>query len=192
MKEGLVPHNDVSDKEILPGDLTNYKKVFAGQIVMNRMRAAIGLFGLADGTGIVSPDYSVFDVSRKAHAAYFLRLFRSVPLMAAFRLLSKGLGTGHSGFMRLNADNFGRIGVAVPELGEQQLISKYVEDRIAQITKLQNTNVQSIERLKEYRAALITAAVTGQIDVATWGKKGQTAPRSERIKVETAGKHGAI
>jgi len=32
----------------------------------------------------------------------------------------------------------------------------------------------SIERLAEFRSALITAAVTGQIDVATWGKRGTT------------------
>lgn len=182
MKEGLVPHNDVSDKEIPPSDLINYKKVFPGQIVMNRMRAAIGLFGLADCEGIVSPDYSIFDVSPKAHAAYFLRLFKSEPMMAAFRLLSKGLGTGYSGFMRLNADNFGRIRVAAPELEEQRLISNYVENRIAQITKLQVQNEQSINRLKEYRSALITAAVTGQIDVTTWAKQGQTDRRLDQIE----------
>ncbi len=182
MKEGLVPHNDVSDKEIPPSDLINYKKVAPGQIVMNRMRAAIGLFGLANGVGIVSPDYSIFDVHPNAHAAYFLRLFKTEPMMAAFRLLSKGLGTGHSGFMRLNADNFGRIRVAVPEYEEQRLISEYVEDRIAQISGLQTKNDQSINRLKEYRSALITAAVTGQINVTTWGKQGQTDRRLDEIE----------
>lgn len=187
MKEGLIPHNDVSDKEILPSDLINYKKVFPGQIVMNRMRAAIGLFGLADAPGIVSPDYSIFDVYPSAHAAYFLRLFKTEPMMAAFRLLSKGLGTGHSGFMRLNADNFGRIRVAVPEHNEQRLISDYVEERIGQITHLQTKNDQSINRLREYRAALITAAVTGQIDVSTYGNQGTTDRTLDRIEEEMGG-----
>lgn len=184
MKEGLVPHNDVSDKEILPDDLIGYKKVFSGQIVMNRMRAAIGLFGLADREGIVSPDYSIFDVSQEAHAGYFLRLFKTEPMKAAFRLLSKGLGTGHSGFMRLNSDNFGRIRVAVPCFEEQQEISRYVEIRISRVTELQNRNQVSIDRLREYRAALITAAVTGQIDVTTWGKAGTTDRRLDRIEAE--------
>lgn len=182
MKEGLVPHNDVSDKEILPSDLINYKKVFPGQIVMNRMRAAIGLFGLADAPGIVSPDYSIFDVHPNAHAAYFLRLFKTEPMMAAFRLLSKGLGTGHSGFMRLNADNFGRIRVAVPEHNEQRLISEYVEERIGQVTHLQTKNDQSINRLREYRAALITAAVTGQIDVTTYDETELTSTNSTQMR----------
>jgi type I restriction enzyme S subunit len=183
-KEGLVPHNEVSEKEIPASDLINYKKVVPGQIVMNRMRAAIGLFGLVDSAGIVSPDYSTFDVHSNAHAAYFLRLFKTEPMMAAFRLLSKGLGTGHSGFMRLNADNFGRIRVAVPEYEEQRLISEYVEERIGQISHLQTKNDQSIDRLREYRAALITAAVTGQIDVSEHTRKGDTDRRLDAIEAE--------
>lgn len=186
MNEGLVPHNDVSDKELLPNDLVGYKKVFPGQIVMNRMRAAIGLFGLADCKGIVSPDYSIFDVSQEAHAGYFLRLFKTEPMKAAFRLLSKGLGTGHSGFMRLNSDNFGRIRVAVPDFEEQMEISRYVEARIQQVTALGDKNQVSIDRLREFRSALITAAVTDQIDVTSWGKQGQTDRRLDQIEEDMA------
>ncbi len=186
MKEGLVPHNDVSDKELLPSDLIGYKKVFPGQIVMNRMRAAIGLFGLSDFEGIVSPDYSIFDVGASAHAGYFLRLFKTEPMKAAFRLLSKGLGTGHSGFMRLNSDNFGRIRVAVPEFEEQREISRYVEVRTKQINELQKKNQLSIDRLKEFRTALIKNAVSGEIDVATWGKSGHTDRRLDQIEEDMA------
>lgn len=186
MNEGLVPHNDVSDKELLPDDLIGYKKVLPGQIVMNRMRAAIGLFGLANNEGIVSPDYSIFNVNREAHAGYFLRLFKTEPMKAAFRLLSKGLGTGHSGFMRLNSDNFGKIRVAVPGFEEQVEISRYVEARIQQVNALGNKNKISIDRLKEFRFALVTAAVMGQIDVETWGKQGQTERRLDQIEEELA------
>lgn len=41
---------------------------------------------------------------------------------------------------------------------------------------------KSIARLQEFRSAIITAAVTGQIDVATWGKQGQTDRRLDRIE----------
>ena len=40
----------------------------------------------------------------------------------------------------------------------------------------------SIGKLTELRSALITAAVTGQIDVATWGKRGETDRRLEAIE----------
>jgi type I restriction enzyme S subunit len=44
----------------------------------------------------------------------------------------------------------------------------------------------SLERLKEHRTALITAAVSGQIDVATWGKRGTTDRRLDNIEAEMA------
>ena len=44
----------------------------------------------------------------------------------------------------------------------------------------------SIYRLREFRSALITAAVTGQIDVSTWGKKGMTERRFDRIEEATS------
>lgn len=44
----------------------------------------------------------------------------------------------------------------------------------------------SIERLTEFRAALITAAVTGQINVKTWGQQEETDRRLDRIEEEMA------
>lgn len=41
---------------------------------------------------------------------------------------------------------------------------------------------QSIVRLQEFRSGLITAAVTGQIDVSAWGKRGESDRRLEKIK----------
>ena len=60
MYEGLVPHTEVSDKPITSNDLIGYKRVKPGEIVMNRMRAALGLFAVASTEGIVSPDYAIF------------------------------------------------------------------------------------------------------------------------------------
>jgi len=61
MHQGLVPHNEVSQIPIGADNLIGFKKVQPEQIVMNRMRAAIGLFGVATESGIVSPDYAVFE-----------------------------------------------------------------------------------------------------------------------------------
>ena len=43
----------------------------------------------------------------------------------------------------------------------------------------------SIDRLREFRSALITAAVTGQIDVSTWGKQGTADRRLDEIEGAT-------
>lgn len=42
----------------------------------------------------------------------------------------------------------------------------------------------STERLREFRAALITAAVTGQIDPETWSRRGTTDRRLDQIEAE--------
>ena len=40
----------------------------------------------------------------------------------------------------------------------------------------------SIAHLREFRSALITAAVTGHIDAVIWGTQGQTDRRLEEIE----------
>ena len=107
MYAGLVPHNDVSDKPIEDTALVGYKRVYPGQIVMNRMRAAIGLFGVAKIFGIVSPDYAVFRQIKDLKVDYYLNLFKTELMKKEFLLESKGLGTGSSGFLRLYSDKFG-------------------------------------------------------------------------------------
>ncbi|OWY08737.1 hypothetical protein B6V74_13015 [Thioclava sp. F42-5] len=50
--------------------------------------------------------------------------------------------------------------------------------------KIKDTTLQSINRLKEYRSALITAAVTGQIDVTTYAKSGILDRQLDAIQEE--------
>jgi type I restriction enzyme S subunit len=61
MYRGLIPHSEVSKVPITTDALIGFKKVAPGQLVMNRMRAAIGMFGIAHESGLVSPDYAVFE-----------------------------------------------------------------------------------------------------------------------------------
>lgn len=55
--------------------------------------------------------------------------------------------------------------VPLPDLAEQKHIVKAVGARVAGIRRLEAGAERSIRKLGEYRAALITAAVTGQLDV---------------------------
>lgn len=64
----------------------------------------------------------------------------------------------------------------------QEKIVAQLDSERAQIALLDNLNSTSVERLQELRAALITAAVTGQIDVTSWGKTGQTDRRLDQIE----------
>ncbi len=54
---------------------------------------------------------------------------------------------------------------ALPPLPEQHAIGSYLDEQTAIIDQQKAKIVQAIEKIKEYRTALITNAVTGKIDV---------------------------
>ncbi|RUU09725.1 restriction endonuclease subunit S, partial [Mesorhizobium sp. M6A.T.Ca.TU.002.02.2.1] len=127
MRQGLVDHVEAGGRLIPPESLVGFKIVEVGQVVMNRMRAAAGLFGVASVRGLVSPDYAVFEPKLDAYNPYLLHAFRLPSLAAVFRAESKGLGTGESGFLRLYTDRFGPIPVPYPPLDEQYLIERFLD-----------------------------------------------------------------
>ena len=164
MGKGLVPHEEVSDKRLEASDVTGFKKIEPGQMVINRMRAASGLIAVATESGLVSPDYSVFEVvDHELSIEYFLELFKTTLLQAVFRSSSKGLGTGEQGFLRLYTDSFLSIHFPYPPVHEQQAIAAFIQKERTEMLQMERLLIRSIELAKERRAALITAAVTGQI-----------------------------
>jgi type I restriction enzyme, S subunit len=163
MHIGLVPHHDVSDKVLEPKDVINFKRVMTGQLVINRMRASMGLIAISPQNGLVSPDYAVFDIIKSICIPYFLALFNTPLLGALFRSSSKGLGTGSSGFLRLYSESFLSIHLPVPPLDEQKKIVSFLDQDRVRSSEIEEALTTSIALLKERRSALITAAVTGQI-----------------------------
>ena len=65
----------------------------------------------------------------------------------------------------LNSDIIGSLRVPVPALEEQRRLVAEIGDSTARIDQLISETERFIELGRERRAALITAAVTGQIDV---------------------------
>lgn len=165
MERGLIPHNDVSEKEIPSNELIGYKIVEPNQVVINRMRASIGLIALVPRYGLVSPDYAVFNVLKGANPEYFTLLFQTSLLQTIFRSESKGLGTGSSGFLRLYSEDFLSIKLPLPPLEEQKAIVAYIKTETKKLDLLKAATERTISLLKERRASLIAAAVTGQIAV---------------------------
>ncbi|WP_417814417.1 restriction endonuclease subunit S [Thalassospira alkalitolerans] len=92
-------------------------------------------------------------------------------------LRRKGSTVGH-----LRVPEVHNFPCLLPPLNEQDGILARLDSNLDTYTKLGESIRASINRLKEYRSALITAAVTGQIDVATWDKQGQTDRRLDEIE----------
>lgn len=59
----------------------------------------------------------------------------------------------------------GELRVPVPPYSEQRDIADYLDQETSRLDKMIATIEQAMARLRQYRSALITAAVTGKIDV---------------------------
>ncbi len=66
---------------------------------------------------------------------------------------------------RFNTDDLKKIFISIPSLENQQDIANYIDDKTSKIDILIEKSTKSIVLLKERRVALISAAVTGKIDV---------------------------
>ncbi|MEI7526306.1 MAG: restriction endonuclease subunit S [Mariniphaga sp.] len=65
----------------------------------------------------------------------------------------------------LNAEELGNFTIAMPPIEEQNQIAEFLNKFLDSTDTATTTIIKSISKLKEYREALITSAVTGQIDV---------------------------
>jgi len=70
-----------------------------------------------------------------------------------------------STMQNLNTSIIGRIPISIPGVAEQGDIASYLDRETAKIDALVAKVQEAIDRLKELRTALISAAVTGKIDV---------------------------
>jgi len=69
------------------------------------------------------------------------------------------------GTRKLETELLKHFPILLPPLTEQHVITSYLEEQTANLDALIAKVEEAIERLQEYRTALITAAVTGKIDV---------------------------
>ena len=68
-----------------------------------------------------------------------------------------------TGIQNLDISSFLNLQVIIPPLDTQQLIARFLDEKTARIDVTRKQILCSIENLLEYRSALITTAVTGQL-----------------------------
>ncbi|WP_312929699.1 restriction endonuclease subunit S [Stutzerimonas nitrititolerans] len=79
----------------------------------------------------------------------------------------KSLATGSTA-LGIKASKLFELRIALPPFEEQVSIRNFLDERLQALTATEAKITEAIESLQEYRTALITAAVTGQIDVRDW------------------------
>ncbi|THD10096.1 restriction endonuclease subunit S [Metallibacterium scheffleri] len=166
-------HDGITDDELAPEDRdrqiyqiedrTKYKRVRPNDLAYNMMRAWQGAFGAVAVDGLVSPAYVVAEPSGELRSTYIENLLRTPMAVEEMRRFSRGIADFR---MRLYWEYFRDLHVCVPPLDEQDEILVDLSHRGARMERLGETTERSITLLKERRSALITAAVTGKIDLA--------------------------
>ncbi len=78
----------------------------------------------------------------------------------------------------ISKTNVEKLPIAVPPPEEMRAVLDQLNARLDRFTAITEKVTTSINRLREYRAALITAAVTGQIDVVAHARPVETVPRN--------------
>ena len=91
---------------------------------------------------------------------FLLRTLQSCVVNQQFQIAATGV-TRYG----LPKSAIGGAWLPIPPLQEQQAIADFLDRKIDKIDELTDKIGAAIERLQEYRSALITAAVTGKIDV---------------------------
>ena len=165
-------HNGVSDREFdehemdrkvtRSEDRTKYKAVKSGDLVYNMMRAWQGGFGAVAVEGQVSPAYVVARPLREICTEFVEQILRSPTAVEEMRRLSHGVTDFR---LRLYWEEFKIIVIALPPVLEQQSIMDAVRSQTRRFDALTAEAQTAISFLQERRTALISAAVTGKIDV---------------------------
>lgn len=155
---GVVKKNERDDNHNrTPLDLTQYKYVRPGDLVINKMKAWQGSVGVSDFEGIVSPAYFVYKfTSKMINKKYLHHLLRGCYKDEMMRL-SGGIRVGQ---WDLSSYEFERMPIIVPPLHEQQRIADFLDTKCDILDRTIDAVSRQIEDLEKYKKALITKTVT--------------------------------
>ncbi|WP_208744731.1 restriction endonuclease subunit S [Citrobacter portucalensis] len=151
---------------LLPDSFNTYQIVKDGDIILrltdlqndkNSLRV-----GLVTQSGIITPAYLKLSVKHAITPSFSYYLLHTYDIFKVFY----GMGGGLRQSMKF--EDFRRLPLLIPSKIEQESIVTFIDKRIIKIDILIEKQLQQIALLKERRTALISAAVTGKIDVRHW------------------------
>ena len=161
---GVTPRSEKNVNMTMAETLVGYKTCNSGDLVINTMWAWMGALGVSPCEGLVSPSYNVYRIweSQRLDYAYYDYLCRIPAYVQMIKAHSTGVWESR---LRLYADAFFSLRIPLPPLEEQSDIATFLAREAAKLDGLVTEADQAISLLQERRSALISAAVTGKIDV---------------------------
>jgi type I restriction enzyme S subunit len=132
----------------------------AGDIIYSKIRPALAKITIAPRNCLCSADMYPMSGSSRIVNPYLLWLFLSKQFTAWSILEADRVA-----MPKINRETLNELRMPVPSLSEQRAIADYLDHEEEKVNKIIVKVRLAIEHLLEYRTALISAAVTGKIDV---------------------------
>lgn len=128
--------------------------------------------GLSAHAGMISGDYTVFECADPLTGRFLEYFYKAMDDRKLLSFLYRGLRK------RIPKPGFLGAKTPMPPSEEREAIVRYLDQVVEQLARLGDSASCQVELLQERRTALISAAVTGKIDVREW-----KAPETEADEV---------
>ncbi len=159
---GVIRRDSRDDNHNAKGeDLSAYKVVRPGDLVLNKMKTWQGSLGVSDYEGIVSPAYIVCSLIGEFNRTFLHFVLRSRPYIDHYNSISFGVRIGQ---WDMRYQDFKQVPVYLPPLHEQEVIVRFLISQERNINRLIRAKRQLITLLNEQKQAIIQRAVTRGLD----------------------------
>ena len=160
---GVIPYEekgDVGNKS--KEDVSGYKLAYPDDIVLNSMNVIIGSVALSKYYGCVSPVYyMLYPRNSLDDVRYYNYIFQT----KEFQSKLKGYGNGIMEIrMRIQMSKLNTVDLPIADSATQSRIADYLDEKCDAIDRYIEKQQQIIEKLKAYKQAVITEAVTKGLD----------------------------
>ena len=159
-----VKIRDISSNEgQLAANYSNYNSVKPGDLLLNPMDLYSGAnCNVSNLEGVISPAYSNLRAKTQLDPKFYDFYFKTQYWTMA--MFAHGKGVSYDNRWTLNADTLLNYEIPVPSFNEQTKIVDFLNKQTSKIDQLISNQEKQIEKLKQYRQAIITKAVTKGLD----------------------------
>ncbi len=159
---GVTPRSEKDVNMFEAATTEGYKICLSGDLVINTLWAWMGAMGVSPVDGIVSPAYNIYEPGARLDPSFVDALVRLPVFAQEVTRYSKGVWSSR---LRLYPESFFAVSLPVPPISEQREIVAHIVNETGKLDELRAATERSTVLLKERRAALVAAAVTGQLEV---------------------------
>lgn len=159
-----------------------YQHIRRGDLVIHSMDAFAGAIGVSEDDGKATGEYAVCAPrSDDVNCEYYAHVLRCMARREYIFVLCPSVRERAPRFRYVR---FAPVLLPVPPREEQDQIVARISSATKGSLSVREKTATSIDRLREYRSSLITEAVSGQLDIDTWRKRGAGDAQLDRIATE--------